>query len=113
MRFKLILCPIDFSEFSATAYEYALSLAEHYNATVVALHVVELRKYPFADYGGYETDFAKFCKSLNEGGEVMLREFVQKHSHGVIQPRLVVDCGNAADYILSLAQSQNIELIVM
>jgi hypothetical protein len=29
---RLILCPIDFSEFSVRAYRHALSLAEHYRA---------------------------------------------------------------------------------
>lgn len=29
MQLKTILCPIDFSEFSAAAYQHALSLAEH------------------------------------------------------------------------------------
>ena len=50
MELKSILCPIDFSDFSAAAYQHALSLAEYYKARLVALHVVELWKYPFADY---------------------------------------------------------------
>jgi nucleotide-binding universal stress UspA family protein len=90
MQLKRILCPVDFSEFSAMAYQYALSLAEHYNAKVIALHVVELWKYPFADYAAYEADYAKFSGALNEGGEVRLREFVKKHSHDGIQPQLLV-----------------------
>jgi nucleotide-binding universal stress UspA family protein len=113
MELSLILCPIDFSEFSAMAYRHALSVAEHYHAKVVALHVVELRKYPFADYVGYEADFAKLCRALVEGGEVKLRDFVQKYSDERLQPQLVVDCGNASDYILSFAQNHNVELMVM
>jgi universal stress protein A len=46
MQLKSILCPIDFSDFSAPAYQYALSLAGYYKAKIVALHVVELWKYP-------------------------------------------------------------------
>jgi len=56
MQLKSILCPIDFSDFSVGAYRHALSIAEHYKATVVAQHVVELWKYPFADYAAYEAD---------------------------------------------------------
>jgi nucleotide-binding universal stress UspA family protein len=113
MQLKRILCPIDFSEFSIVAYQYALSLAEHYNADVIALHVVELWKLPFADYAAYEADYAKFSKAFNEGGEVRLREFVKKHSPDDIQPQLVTNLGNPSDSILSLSQSQNIELIVI
>jgi nucleotide-binding universal stress UspA family protein len=32
LEIKLIVCPVDFSEFSIRAYHYALSLAEHYRA---------------------------------------------------------------------------------
>jgi Universal stress protein family len=50
LEIKLILCPIDFSEFSIRAYHYALSLAQHYRAELVAQHIVELWRYPFFDY---------------------------------------------------------------
>ena len=32
LEIKLIVCPVDFSEFSIRPYHYALSLAEHYRA---------------------------------------------------------------------------------
>jgi nucleotide-binding universal stress UspA family protein len=113
MRLKSILCPIDFSEFSAAAYQYALSLAEHYDATVFAMHVVELWRYPFADYAAHEADYAKFCRALDEGGEVQLRRFVKEYSAGVLQPELVIHRGNAPNCILSFAQKGNMEVIVM
>jgi len=113
MQLKLILCPVDFSEFSLRAYLHALLLAQHYNAKVVALHVVELWKYPFADYAACEADYAKFSSALNEGGAVKLREFVQKHAQPGIEPELAVNQGNASDLILSFAQAENIDLIVM
>jgi nucleotide-binding universal stress UspA family protein len=50
LEIKLILCPVDFSEFSLRAYHHAQSLADHYRAKLVALHIVELSRYPFADY---------------------------------------------------------------
>jgi nucleotide-binding universal stress UspA family protein len=113
MRLQRILCPIDFSEFSIVAYHYALSLAEHYNAGIIALHAVELWKLPFADYAACEADYAKVSKALSEGGEERLREFVKKHSPDGFRPQLVVNVGNASDSILSFAQQHNIEVIVM
>lgn len=113
MRVKSILCPIDFSDFSAAAYQYALSLADYYRAKVVVLHVVELWKYPFADYAAQEADYAQFSKALSEGGEVQLKRFVQEHSTDRLQPDLVIHQGNAPNCILSIAQKQNLELIVM
>jgi nucleotide-binding universal stress UspA family protein len=113
MQLKSILCPIDFSDFSAAAYQYALSLAEHYKAGIVALHVVELWKYPFADYAAHEADYAKFSRWLIEGGEVQLQRFVKEYSAGGLQPELVVHQGNAPNCILSFAQKENMEVIVM
>jgi nucleotide-binding universal stress UspA family protein len=113
MQLKLIICPIDFSEFSAAAYRYAISVAEHYQAQVTCLHIVEWWKYPYADYGAYETNFSKLCQALKEGGEELLRDFVKRHSASAIQPHLVVQHGNASDAILSFAEAQRMELIVM
>jgi universal stress protein A len=41
MQIKTILCPIDFSEISANAMEYAVFLASHHHAGLLLLHVVE------------------------------------------------------------------------
>lgn len=113
MQLKSILCPIDFSDFSAAAYQHALSLAEYYKARMVAMHVVELWKYPYADYVAQGGDYAEFAKSMNESGEIQLREFVRKHSGHEIQPELVVRQGNASDCILGFAEKQSMEVIVM
>jgi nucleotide-binding universal stress UspA family protein len=113
MQVKSILCPTDFSDFSSAAYQYALSLAEYYKARMIALHVVELWKYPFADYAAHEADYAKFSGALNEGGEVKLQRFVKEHSSGTLQPERVVRQGNAPNCILSFAQKENIDVIVM
>ena len=113
MQLKSILCPIDCSEFSAAAYHHALTLAEYYKARLVCLHVVELWKYPFADYAAYEADYAKFSQAINEGGEKRLQEFLNKHASNHVRPDLTVQQGNASDCILSFAQAENMEVIVM
>jgi len=41
MEIKKILCPVDFSEISANALEYAVFLASHHHAELLLLHVVE------------------------------------------------------------------------
>ena len=40
-RWKRILCPVDFSEVSLEAWEYALSVVKECGAAVTLLHVVE------------------------------------------------------------------------
>jgi nucleotide-binding universal stress UspA family protein len=113
MQFKRVLCPVDFSDFPVSAYDYALTLAEYYKAHLVALHAVELSKYPYADYVGATGDFADLSRALCAGGKVTLRDFVKKHSRPRVEPQLVVDEGNASDLILSFAREHNVDLIVM
>lgn len=112
LEIKLIHCPVDFSEFSVRAYLYALSLAEHYGAKLVAQHVVEISHYPYADYVAATGDYAEFSRSLREGGKQRLQEFVKTHSHDA-QPELVVHEGTAPDCILSYAEKHNADLIVI
>src|SRR5260370_35275565 len=113
LEIKLILCPIDFSEFSIRAYYYALSLAERYRAKVVAQHIVELWRYPYADYAASVGDYDKFCRALREGGKEQLQKFVKNHTHDETQPKLVVHQGTAPDSILSFAQAEKTDVIVM
>jgi nucleotide-binding universal stress UspA family protein len=113
LEIKLIVCPIDFSEFSIRAYDYALSLAEHYRAKLVAQHIVELSRYPYAEYVAAQGNYAEFCRTLREAGKEKLRGFVKNHTHDQIEPELAVHEGTAPDSILSFAQERNADLIVM
>jgi nucleotide-binding universal stress UspA family protein len=113
LEIKLIVCPIDFSDFSVRAYRHALSVAEHYRAKLVAMHIVELSRYPYADYAATAGDYAEFCRTLREGGNDQLREFVTKHSRHEIRPELVVHQGSPPDCVLSFAHEHKADLIVM
>jgi nucleotide-binding universal stress UspA family protein len=113
MLIRSILCPIDFSEFSTRAYRHALSVAEHYKSRLIALHVVELWKYPYADYGATEGDYANVSRALHEGGKIQLEKFIRNHPHETIQPELKVEQGVAADRILGIARELEASLIIM
>lgn len=113
LEVKLILCPIDFSEFSVRAYHHALSLAEHYRAKLVALHIVELFRFPSVGFAASAGLYEEFCQAVRESGKEQLQEFVKNHTHDEIQPELVVHQGIASDSILSFAQAQKTDVIVM
>lgn len=80
MQVKSILCPVHVSDFSSVANQHAVSLAEYYKAMIVTLHVVELWKYPFADYAAHEADYAKLWSAMKEGDEVQWQRFVKQYS---------------------------------
>src|SRR5580692_11506717 len=106
LEIKLIHCPIDFSEFSERAYQHALSLAEHYQAKLVAQHVVELWRHPSASFAASGGLYEEFRQVLLETGEGHLQQFAKSRTNDTIQPELVVHEGSAPDSILSFAQAQ-------
>jgi len=113
LEIKLILCPIDFSEFSVWAYRHALSVAEHYQAKLVALHIVELWRYPSLSFAVSVTAYNELCQAVHEHGKEQLQEFVKSHTHSQTQPEIIVEQGIAADFILSFARGQKADVIVM
>jgi len=113
LHIKLILCPVDFSEFSVTAYRYALSVAEHYQAKVVVQHIVELWRYPSLGFAASAALYDEFCQAIAENGAKQLQEFVKNYTHDRVPLELVVNQGMAPDSILSFAQAQRADGIVM
>jgi nucleotide-binding universal stress UspA family protein len=113
LEIKLIHCPIDFSDFSVRAYRHALSLAEHYRSKVVVQHIVELWRHPSASFAASTALYDEYCQTLRGNGKQQLQEFVKNNTHDEVLPEFVVDEGMAADMILSFAQAQKSDLIVM
>ncbi len=112
LRIERILCPIDFSEFSARAYDYAQALARHYQAKVFLQHVVDFilpnyAYYPPATY--LDADFQKICAEARE----QLQEFAKSHTRNGVQPECFIQEGEVTDSILSFAEAQMVDLIVM
>jgi nucleotide-binding universal stress UspA family protein len=113
LEIKRILCPIDFSEFSVRAYRHALSLAEHYQAKLVAQQIVEVWRHPSASFAASASLYDQYCQSLTGYAAEQLEKFVKDHAQNEVQPELVVQEGTAADAILSFAEAQKSDLIVM
>lgn len=111
-RFQRILCPVDFSDFSSKAYEYARSLAKHYKAHLSLLNVVQplTVTYPYY-YMPAET--THLYSELVDEARRQLGELAGKHASDAVQPELVVAEGFIADAILSFAEGQKVDLIVM
>jgi nucleotide-binding universal stress UspA family protein len=113
LEVRRILCPIDFSEFSVRAYRYALSVAQHYRARLVAQHVVELWRYPSVGFAASAEVYEEFSQALHQKAQEQLRELVKNYTQDETQPELVVEQGIAPDAILSFAEAKKMDLIVM
>jgi len=111
MNFQNILFPVDFSERSSAAAPFVLSMAQRYNAKVVAIHVVQP---PPPLYAGMNTiypsayDFEGIATDL----KVELQRFVEQQL-----PKVEVTCevqmGDPAAAITQFSCAQNIDLIAI
>lgn len=112
LKIESILCPVDFSEFSTKAYEYACSLARYYGSKLVVEHVIQppAVTYPYYSFPGA---LDRVYQELGVTAKEHLQEWVAEHSLDGIRPELVVQCGVIADSILLLAEQQAPDLIVM
>lgn len=108
-----ILCPVDFSEFSARACDYAFSLASHYKARLFVQHVVELWRHPSASFATTAVQYGDFCDTCVADARERLQDFLKDRETSGVCAERVVQKGLAIDSILSMAQREAVQLIVM
>ena len=111
-KIERILCPIDFSEFSEKAYDYAQSVAWHYGATLFLQHVIDSLAPPF-HRNPFPDSYNEICQALRAGAERQLQEFAEKHTREGILPHCSVRDGAVTELVLEFAEAQAVNLIVM
>jgi nucleotide-binding universal stress UspA family protein len=106
---KSILCPVDFSEFSARAYDYAQSLADHYHASVSLLHVIGPRAGEHFHPGANNL----ITKNLEDYAKDDIKQFTHEHTHGEVKPAVCARVGPVRKTILQVAAEKKADLIIM
>lgn len=108
--FRKILCPIDFSDFSALALRYAAAMARENNAQLVVYHsipdLVQMLSH-------LESTYIGMIDELTSGAASRLEKFVRlvvPLDQKVLER---IEIGNPADGIVNLAKEGDIDLIVM
>jgi nucleotide-binding universal stress UspA family protein len=113
MQINRILVPIDFSEFSDKAVEYALYLAENFDADITLLHTVVL----FKEEPDEEFKLAGYEKHV-EKKERERQELFQPHHERAIQKGMQIDSEiirgfSAADSIIDYINTHSFDLVVL
>lgn len=113
LKIERVLCPVDFSEFSVKAYDYAYSLARHYEAKLFLEHIISPvgAAYPHAMLP--DGAVAAIYWDLTADTEKRLAEMVEKRAPNGFQPEFVVHKGFVPETILTFAEGQSVDLIVM
>ena len=109
---KRILCPIDFSESSVLAFDYAQSVAAHYKALLLLQHVVDSLR-PYYPYHAFPDDYDEICRKLRANAVQQLQEFAKTHNCGGVYTQCTVQDGDVTALILEVAEERAVDLIVM
>jgi nucleotide-binding universal stress UspA family protein len=113
MNIERIVCPVDFSEYSGRAYDYAYSLAKQYGAKLLVEHVVQPLQAAYPYYAFPEATLQDTWSHLSTDAEKGLQELVKTHARNGLQPECVIRQGFPWESILSFAEERSADLIVM
>ena len=112
LQIERILCPVDFSVFSARAYDYAQSLARHYQAKLFLQHVVDFNLPAYAYYVPANL-LVEHMEQVRNDAMLQLQEFAKRPSDYGAPPERILHEGAPVNTILSFAGVQKVNLIVM
>jgi len=113
MNIERIVCPVDFSEYSGRAYDYAYSLARHYGAKLLVEHVVQPLQAAYPYYAFPEATLQDTWTHLTSDAEKGLQQLVKTHTRNGLQSECVIRQGFPWEAILSFAEERSADLIVM
>jgi nucleotide-binding universal stress UspA family protein len=109
-RLKKILVPIDFSDCSKKALQYAVPLAKEHKAAITLLHVVQTLC-PTGDF--VAADYAALQAEMCATGDRNLAKLAVDEVRGEVSADTMVRTGSAALEIITMAKSLPADLIVI
>jgi nucleotide-binding universal stress UspA family protein len=110
--FESVVCPVDFSEDSLRALEYALSLAQEAYGRLTILHALE--QFPAEEEPVLAPfDLGSYHKAVERAVRGRLAEILPRGAPDWCRPEHVVARGKAWRAILDAAETRTADLIVM
>jgi nucleotide-binding universal stress UspA family protein len=109
---RLILCPTDFSGPASTCVRTAAELAEHFGAELLLVNVVPVVP-PLPPDPNYVFKIPEYERYLHADAEKQLRKAREELVAKNVKVRTQVGHGSAADEIVLIAKTENVDLIVI
>jgi nucleotide-binding universal stress UspA family protein len=116
--FATILFATDFSPGSRHALPYAISLAQANHSHLILVHAVsasmEVVPADFGNVGPTTVEVStEFVADALACARQQVAELISDETMQELKPEIIVECGPAAETILSIAKSKEADLIVM
>jgi nucleotide-binding universal stress UspA family protein len=114
LKFKHILCPTDFSDYSARALKFACSLADRYAAALHLLHVLPDPSTTISTYGpiaGYLPD--NWMTGMTERADLELKKLPSRTIAAKLKVTRAITQGTTYFEIIRYAEEHHIDLIVI
>jgi nucleotide-binding universal stress UspA family protein len=112
IELKRILVPIDFSDYSKNALEYAIPFAQQFQASIDLIYVVEPTIYP-ADFSFGQIGFPNVEEELRTRGSEELDKLITGEIGKKVNARKVVRTGKPFYEINQYASEEGIDLIII
>jgi nucleotide-binding universal stress UspA family protein len=109
-RLKRILVPIDFSECSKKALQYAVAFARQFGAELVLVYVVQVNYY-VGDFGTVDT--ALLETEMRRNGEKQLADLAVMEVGADLRCEKTVRTGRIVSEIVSVARENGTDLIIL
>lgn len=116
---KKILVALDGSSYSDRVAKYGGDIALRYNAEITLIHVVEPPRsvIPVSEIDtGLATEIElieKLAKKMESNAQNLLNGYKKDMENKGLDPKIRIEKGNASDIILTIAEDENYDLIVV
>ncbi|MFC4249589.1 universal stress protein [Natribaculum luteum] len=108
-----ILLPTDADEGTERAIDHAIEAADHYDAELHLLYVVDSDVYSSYTGDEYVHEFEGLESALEQEGEEALEDIADQAREAGLEPVVAVRHGRPHEEILAYADDEDVDLLVM
>ncbi len=113
---KKILVALAFSPYAEGIFNYAVNVAEHFNAELIVGSVINERDVSAVmtiSSLGYDVDGDHYVESIKEERNKMLESYLKASSFDRNRISIVIKVGSPIDELLKLIVKKNVDMVVM
>ena len=109
-QLRKILVPLDFSDCSKKALQYAIPFAQHFNASIILLHVIQIN-FVGGEFGSI--DFPLMETELRESRTKQLEAFARDEIRQRVPTETLLRTGQPVSEIVLAAKKLGVDLIII